>query len=49
MNLDDFKQKIFTERPDVKKKYDALEQDYAEKSQKIKAEIAHDGANPSDN
>lgn len=49
MNLDDFKQKIFTERPDVKKEYYALEQDYAEKSQKIKAEIAHSGANPSDN
>ena len=41
MNLKEFKQKIFTERPDVKKEYDDMEQEYADKAKSIEAEISH--------
>ena len=39
MNLEDFKTKIFQERPEVKKEYDALEAEYRMKRCDMKEEI----------
>ena len=40
MNYEDFKKKIFKEKPEVKKEYDALEEEYQEKKKEIEKNIS---------